>query len=264
MSLVYAGIIPHSPLLVPSIGREHHEQLSKTIGAIERIEKELYASFPETILIISPHGPVETEHFTLDLNKKYVCSLKEFGDFDTSIDCGPDMQLINDLKELLEDLEIPFMLRTEEVLDYGVVVPLANLTRQMKKVTIVPIYPSGMDLKTHFEFGKAIKEVIHNTNRRVAVLASADLSHKLTKNAPGGFSEMAKKFDDKIVQLISNRNSSGFINFDPELAKESGECGLTALTIFMGTLDHLQVEPEILSYEGPFGVGYLVTHYALH
>jgi aromatic ring-opening dioxygenase LigB subunit len=43
------------------------------------------------------------------------------------------------------------------------------------------------------------------------------------------------------------------------LVQSAGECGLRSIVILMGALDGLKVKPEILSYEGPFGVGYLVA-----
>lgn len=263
MSLVFAGITPHSPVLVPSIGHEHLDRLKKTTAAISTLEQELYARFPDTILIISPQGPVEAEHFTIDINEQYHCDLKEFGDFETKMTCKPDREFIHALREHLEDEDIPVMLRSEDAMDHGIVVPLTHLTAHMNDFTIVPIYPSRESMKSHFEFGKAIQEVIHATNRRIAVLASVGLSHRLTESAPGGFSPKAAEFDKKVQELIASKNSAGFVNFDMELAKESGEAGLEALTILMGVLDRQHGEPEILSYEAPFGIGYLVGHYHL-
>lgn len=261
MSLVFAAIAPHSPVLLPSVGREHVERLKKTVKSLERLEQELYAAAPQTILILSPHGPVAAEHFTIDVNERYVCSLKEFGVMESPLRCGADMKLVNDLREHLEDRKIPVMLRSEESLDYGVIIPLTYLTAHLNKVSIIPLYPSLLDAKTHFEFGRAIQEVVMSTNRRVAVVASADLSHRLSESAPGGFSPAAKVFDDKVIQLIVGKNGTGLINFDAETAREAGECGLATLIAFAGILDRVEAEPEILSYEGPFGIGHLVAHY---
>jgi hypothetical protein len=33
--------------------------------------------------------------------------------------------------------------------------------------------------------------------------------------------------------------------------------------ILLGLLDGLKTKPEVISYEGPFGVGYLVANYIL-
>ncbi|MEK7545751.1 MAG: class III extradiol dioxygenase subunit B-like domain-containing protein [Patescibacteria group bacterium] len=262
MPIVFAAVVPHSPILIPSVGKEHLKKLKKTVAAMKRLEQELYAAHPDTILVISPHGPVEADHFTLDLNEKYVCDLKDFGVFDVSVDCRADMKLISALKEHVEDRGVPFMLRTERALDYGVVVPLIYLTEHIQRYSVLPIYPSLLPAKSHFEFGQAIQEVLLHSERRVAVIASADLSHRLTRSAPAGYSPYGRKFDDKIVTLLTERKYQALLTFEPELASKAAQCGLPPLTIFAGILDGMHAVPEVISYESPFGIGSLTVHYS--
>ena len=261
MSIVYAGIVPHSPVLIPSVGKEHQERAAKTLAALDVMEKELYARFPDTLLIVSPQGHIDLEHFTVDVNEKYLCNLREFGDFQTEIVCNPDMRLAYALRTELRHSGLPVMFRSEEVLDHGVTVPLYHLAGKMRDLRVIPVYPSNLDLKTHFRFGKALKETLVASDRRVGIIASVGLSHKLTESAPGGFDERGKLFDERMRQLLMSRNSSGLVNFDEELAKAAGENALRPLTILAGMLDKMQAEPEELSYESPFGVGFLVAHY---
>jgi len=263
MPLVYSGIVPHSPILVPSVGREHYDRATKTISAMRVMEKELYARFPETIIVISPQAHMDCEHFTIDMNEDYVCDLREFGDFETEISCKPDFKLAQELREHLEDSNLPVMFRSEEMLDYGITVPLRTLAGKLRNIRILPLYPSMLSLKKHFTFGQALKEAILATSCRVAVLASVGLSHKLTKTAPGGFDARGREFDERILDLFSTRNSSGMINFDENLAKTAGENALRPLTILSGIMDRIEATPEILSYEAPFGIGFLVAHYLL-
>lgn len=262
MPLVFAAVAPHSPVLIPSIGKEHLKKLKKTVAALKRLEQDLYATHPDTIMIISPHGPVETEHFTLDLNETYACDLKDFGVFDVSVTCRADMRLASALKEHLEDHGVPFMMRSEPGLDYGVVVPLTYLTGHLKKFSVLPISPSLLPAKSHFEFGQAIREAISHSDRRVAVIASADLSHRLTRSAPAGYSPYGKKFDEKIVTLLKEKKHPALLTFEPELAAKAAQCGLPPLTILAGILDGIDATPEVLSYENPFGIGLLTVHYA--
>lgn len=261
MPIVFSAIVPHSPVLVPSIGKEHLKKLKKTTAALKRIEQELYASHPDVVMVISPHGPVEADHFTLDLSETYACDLKEFGVFDVEIACRADLPLISGLKERLEDEKIPFMLRTGRGLDYGVVVPLTCLTGHLKKFNVLPIYPSLLSAKSHHEFGQAVQEVLMSSNKRVAVVASADLSHRLTRGAPAGYSPHGKKFDEKILTLLREKKHSALITFEPELAAKAAQCGLPVLTIMAGILDGIEATPEILSYESPFGIGLMTAHY---
>ena len=51
----------------------------------------------------------------------------------------------------------------------------------------------------------------------------------------------------------------GILNIDSGLLEEAGECGYRSILICLGMLDGDTVVSEILSYEGPFGVGYLTA-----
>lgn len=46
-----------------------------------------------------------------------------------------------------------------------------------------------------------------------------------------------------------------------DLAENAAECGLRSFWIMAGALDRLAVDAELLSYEGPFGVGYGVASF---
>jgi aromatic ring-opening dioxygenase catalytic subunit (LigB family) len=119
------------------------KKLRKTVTALRRLEQELYASQPDTILTISPHGTVEDETFTLDFNERYTCDLREFGIMDCGLEFRVDMRLASALKELLEDRGVPLMLRSAPELDYGNVVPLSYLTAHLPDVKILPLSPAA-------------------------------------------------------------------------------------------------------------------------
>ena len=260
----FSAIVPHSPLLLPSIGREHLARLRKTTEALAKLEAALVESKPDAIVIISPHGLVVAEHFTLDLNERYACDLKEFGVFDHVLACRADLRLTHEIKDAVDAAGLPLMLRSQPGLDYGAVVPLSCLAGRLGPFAVVPIAPSLLPLKTHFEFGRALQEAVIQSDRRIAVLASAELSHRLTDDAPGGYEPRAKDFDEKVLQLLENQNVSGLLSLDPELTAAAGECGLSTLAIYAGVLDKINCRPEILSYEAPFGVGTLVVQHRLN
>lgn len=51
----------------------------------------------------------------------------------------------------------------------------------------------------------------------------------------------------------------GIIDFPSDLADAAGQDALWSIAILLGALDGLKVKHEVLSYEGPFGVGYMVA-----
>jgi aromatic ring-opening dioxygenase LigB subunit len=261
--LSFAAITPHPPILIPAIGRENIKRIKKTAEAMEELERKLFEAKPDTIIVISPHGLILPDAFSINLNPEYVSNLQEFGDFSTKLKFKANTALAFRIKELMEDKNIPLVLTSDGSLDHGAVVPLYFLTKRLPKVSILPLSYSLLDLKTHFNFGDFLKEIILNDDQKIAVVASGDLSHRLSKDAPAGYSSRGKEFDEKLVELIANKNTAGILKMDEDLIKKAGECGLRSILILLGLLERINYTPEILSYEGPFGVGYLVANFKL-
>ncbi len=264
--LNFAAIVPHSPLLLPEIGKENLENLKKTINGFKELEYLLYASKVETIIIISPHGFASTNYFNINLNEKYQCNLKEFGDFEEKKDFKGDIFLINELVKKVEDKSVPVNIITEEEIDYGTSVPLLILTKDFpadNEIKIIPLNISGLNLQAHYQFGKYLKRFINKSNKRIAVLASANLSHSLTEKSPAGFNSYAKNFDDKIISALKDKNKQTILKIDNKLVEQANECGLKSIVILLGILDLVNYQPQLLSYEFPFGVGYLVMNFKL-
>lgn len=262
MSLVFAGITPHAPILIPNIGKENLQKIDATAKAMEKMEQELYAAKPDTIIVISPHGEVLIDAFLFNLCDKYESDFGQFGDFATRLKFKSDLKFIEHLKTVIKD-EIPLTMTSEPKLDHGATVPLYYLTKHLPQTTIIPLSYSLLDYPTHIRFGELLKDQIFNTNERIAVVASGDLSHRLTKESPAGYSARGKEFDQKLVELLRNKDVEGILKLDPKLIEEAGECGLRSILILLGIIKNINCQADILSYEGPFGVGYLVANFKL-
>ena len=263
MPLVFASICPHPPIIIPSIGKENLKLVNKTKIAMEKLEEEFYASKPEMVVVISPHSPMMPEAFSLNMAESFSGNFQDFGDFTTKLEFRSDKEFSHKLKERCEDHNFPLIMYTNEQLDHGVLVPLYYLTKHTPNIPIVPISFSLLDYQTHHNFGKIIMEQIQEINKRVAVVASGDLSHRLTVSAPAGYSPQGRIFDDKLVELIKKNSVSPVLGLDQDLIEEAGECGLRSIVILLGVLNRLKCKPQVFSYEGPFGVGYLVANYKL-
>jgi aromatic ring-opening dioxygenase LigB subunit len=263
MPLVYAAIVPHPPLLIPTIGREHTAQLTKTKDSFDLIAEELYVVRPETIIIISPHGAVHHQAFNINLSPNYSGNLEKFGDHATRSDFVGDVGLSYQIREKLETKE-PLQLFTDSNLDYGSFIPLHLLFgTQNTKPQIIPIHHSSLGLDEHFSFGQALQHEISISGKRIAVLASGDLSNRLTPNSPAGYSPKAEKFDNKLVELLLKNKTKEVLDLSPELISEAGACGLKPIVMLLGILEGFNAEPQRLAYEAPFGVGYLTLKYNL-
>ncbi|MDD4272039.1 MAG: AmmeMemoRadiSam system protein B [Patescibacteria group bacterium] len=262
MPIVFSAIAPHPPILIPAIGKENISRLKATADSYLKLEQDLYASQAETIIIISPHGHLQEEAFTINLSPEFKGDFKAFGDLTTKFNLSGNIGLAHKIKEKLET-KIPLQLISQPELDHGASIPLYLLTQHLPKIKIIPLYYSGLNLAAHYNFGQMIKSKLLNFSERIAIIASGDLSHRLSKNAPAGYSPKGKKFDKKLIDSLLKKETGEIIKFKHELIAEAGECGLKSIVILLGILEGMKYEPQLLSYEYPFGVGYLTMNFKL-
>lgn len=262
MSIITAAIVPHPPLLVPNIGKENVKLVKKTAEAYKEIEADLYAGQIDTIIILSSHGPLQKNFFGINIADDFQIKFENFGDFSSNMSLAGDVGLAQEIREkMLNHPEANLINKTE--LDHGIGVPLYLLTPNLKDIKIIPVYPSEENLKTHFEFGKNLRSPLQIQEKRIAVIASGDLSHSLTKNAPAGYSPKAAKFDQKIIEALKNKNFEEILNINEKTINEVQTCALKPISILAGMLDAIHLKPQLLSYEYPFGVGYLTIKFNL-
>ncbi|HCJ52459.1 MAG: AmmeMemoRadiSam system protein B [Candidatus Kerfeldbacteria bacterium RIFCSPLOWO2_01_FULL_48_11] len=262
--LVFAAITPHPPIVIPTIGKDNMKFVTKTVNAYRELGEDMYAARPDTIIVISPHGPMLQNAFAINLMPRFGANFEEFGDLVTWFTIPGDVGFTHQLKEHIET-RYPVVLMSQEKLDHGVGVPLYFLTQNLNRnnVKLIPMSFSLLDYESHFEFGRALQEEIINDNRRIAVVASGDLSHKLTEHSPAGYNPKAKEFDEHLIQLIKKNDVAGILHLNRELVEEAAECGLRSIIILLGILNSMRVKPNIMSYEAPFGVGYLTASFTL-
>jgi len=262
MSLIFSAIVPHPPLIIPSVGKKNAVKLKKTAAAYKKLEDDLYASQPDTIIIISPHGCVYENSFCLNQSPEFIANMESFGDFSVKSTLTGNVMLTHKIRERLES-RAPVQMVTESKLDYGSSVPLLLLTPHLPKIKIIPVYYSGLSLLANFEFGQLLKREILVSKDRIAIVASGDLSHRLSKESPAGYCRQGKKFDKKVIELLSPLNTRELLKIDSEFVHEACECGLKSIAMLLGILDGIKARPELLSYESPFGIGYMVMEFKL-
>lgn len=263
MPLLNAAIVSHSPILIPEIGKLNQRVLQKTVDAYQSLANELQGNDIETIIVISPHGQVQEDRFTINIGPELNIDLSGFGFLGTGRKFYSDLNLIDELKNT-EGTEIQLI--SNPKLDYGTSVPLYLLTAGMPDVKIVSIsYASGLSLEEHIALGNRINQVISNSAKRIAVIASGDLSHKLKKNSPTGYSPKGAKFDNKLIEFLNDSKTAkeNILNMDAKLIADAGECGLRSIVILMGILNGRDYQPEVMAYQTDFGIGYLTMNFKL-
>lgn len=259
--IIFGCIAPHPPLLFPGVGRGSELEVKATSDAMEKLSELLAQSRPETVLVISPHGVYHHDAMGIATANSSSGDMRSWGTSGTDYHFENDLDVVAAIQEeaMADGIPIRSIGERGYELDHGVLVPIYFLAKGMSGASLVPLTFCWLPLERHFAFGRALRRAAERLGKRVAIIASGDLSHRLIPSAPAGYHPEGKVFDEKLVEAIGSYDVPAVLNMDEELIEHAGECGLRSITIMLGALEGLSVKSSVLSYEGPFGVGYLVA-----
>lgn len=259
----FAAITPHPPIIIPTIGRSNLNLCRKTVNAMKAAGEKFRAVKADTIVLISPHGPVQYDKFIINYSPILRGDLGRFGDQRKFV-FENDRELIDEIMAGGRSAHLPVGLARELELDHGALVPLYYLISEKDlsyNPGLIHMSFSMLPLDYHFRFGEVLGKVLQSSPKIISFIASGDLSHRVTPEAPAGYSPRGRVFDKKLTELIRQKNIKGILNLDQELVEEAGECGLRSIVILLGVLSGLRWEVKSLGYEAPFGVGYMVVNF---
>ncbi|EKD63471.1 MAG: hypothetical protein ACD_51C00272G0002 [uncultured bacterium] len=259
MSLVGSFILPHPPVMVPSVGgKEGLKPIEKTVSAMLQVAKITSKLQVDTVVIITPHGSVYPDRISIRMpaNGKLSGDLSAFGSSD-GLDLEADLDLADDVITAAIDGGIKVIPIDDSELDHGVLAPMFYVNKGLPVgYKLVSMNISFAGYKTHFDFGRVLRKVFDKSNKKILFIGSGDLSHALTAYAPCGYSKEGAKFDKKLVSMVEKGDVEGVIGLDPFWVDEVKECGLRSVCTALGVVGEKKF--KVLSYEGPYGVGYLV------
>lgn len=261
MSLVFAGVVPHPVILLPSVGKDDIIKLDATRLALEKLEQELYLAKPHRIIVITPHEGVFEDAFVVNAHTELESRFEKFGDMSTQYTWKGAPDLAAKIQHQANKEQIPVQLVSNDYLGHGASIPLVYLTTHLKDIPVLPVGYSKLDPKSHIAFGKLLKEVIMESDKRIAVIASGDMAHTLTEQSPAGFHEDGAWFDNEIRDTLRKEDRSRIHELDPERVTNADECVYRSLLIMCGILSDMRCSFEEYAYEAPFGVGYLTGQF---
>lgn len=263
MPIHAAFIVPHPPLIIPEVGRGEEKKIQKTIDSYDAVGKRIAEIKPQTIIVISPHSIMYSDYIHIspgpggrgDLGRFHAANVEIIKKYDSSF----IEALCNAAKR--NGIAAGTSGEKESSIDHGVLVPLYFVEKYYTDYELVRISISGLSPLEHYRFGECIAQTAELLNRSIVIMASGDLSHKLSNGSPYGFVEEGPDFDRQITKAMASANFMDFLSFDESFTEAAAECGLRSFIEMAGALDGQKVIPGFLSYEGPFGVGYAVCAY---
>lgn len=265
MPIVAAFVVPHPPLILPQVGRGEEKTIERTIDAYRRAMAQAVACKPDTVVIASPHAEMYADYFHLSPGERARGDMRRFGAGDVVAEVAYDAELTDEIARNARQVGIPAGKRgeRERALDHGTMIPLCFLQALTQDFKLVRVGLSGLSPDVHYALGKCIAQAASQLDRRVVFIASGDLSHKLKPDGPYGFAPEGPVFDEGVCDALAAGDFGALLSMPPDLCEAAAECGLRAFWMMAGALDQKAVAPELLSYEGPFGVGYGVAAFSV-
>lgn len=269
MAVVSMYVMPHAPVFIDEIGGNQTDDVRNTIIALNDIGKKIANQDPDVLVIISPHGPMFSDAIAVYDLDTYDGDFGLFGFADLKESYIKDQAFIDKLITLSKQEGFRYYpLKGNEFekfqfkasLDHGVTVPLHFISKYLKSPQIVAMSFGTMAYTELIESGLLINEVAKILDKRTVIIASGDQSHALKNSGPYRKHISGQRFDEKMVNGIKEEAYfKVFVNQDE--IEEAKECGLRSYALGIGALLNSQIKSQVLSYEGPFGVGYLCAEF---
>jgi AmmeMemoRadiSam system protein A len=231
----------------------------QTIDAMQTLARRTVAAKPDALLLISPHSPQRTGAFGIWWMPRLRGTLREFGAEEDGVDLPFDREMAEKLEQAAAAREQPAWRIRRGELDHGATVPLgclaaAGWTGPTVVIGLRPPGEGGQD-----ETGRAIAAAAQSVSRRLALIASGDMSHRLTVSAPGGFHPDGRRFDHAFITALRSDERGAVLRVDPALAETAAEDVADSTRVALAAVGFATEGRVVLSYEGPFGVGYGVA-----
>lgn len=263
MPILGAFMVPHPPLIIKEIGKGKEQTILQTIKAYQEVAKRIAVLKPETIIVTTPHSIMFADYFHISPGLSARGDFRQFGASNVEFNVLYDTEFVNCLATLADENNFPAgtLGEREKALDHATMVPLYFINQEYTNYQLVRIGLSGESYLEHYTLGAYIKRVSEKLNRKVVLVASGDLSHKLTQEVPYGYQAEGPEYDKKIMDIMGSANFLELFHFNESFCDKAAECGHRSFVIMAGALDCTAVKAEQLSYEGPFGVGYGICTY---
>lgn len=263
MAIEATFMVPHPPLIVPEIGKGGEKAIQETIDAYEKVAVEIAKIRPETIIITSPHSIMYSDYFHISPGRGAKGSFKRFRAAEVSFDENYDEELRDRICEIAESIDFPAGTLGEKdpELDHGTMVPLWFIRKHLTDGKIIRIGLSGLGLLEHYQLGELIKEAVNDCGRKVVLVASGDLSHKLQEHGPYGFAPDGPKYDERIMDVAGRAAFGELFDFSEGFCRKAAECGHRSFVIMAGALDGIKVDATVYSHQDVTGVGYGIASF---
>lgn len=255
MSLVAAAVVPHTPLLIPSVAKQHAPLVAETVAELTNLGSEIYAAQPDAVIILSPHGESHPDSVVVHTAETFTGGFAAFGDITTVVTAPGALGLTHQLKTAAEQAHLPLLLRTFPELDYGVSVPLYYLQKTGSRAPIIPISLPHHQPELLVRVGALLQDFCLSHKRRLAIIASCDFSRRSNKTASH---HRPTNEERQLSQAITSVDPTVAAALQPQ----ESTCGYGPLLVLLAAIHGVFRSGQITSFAAPMGVGTITASFS--
>jgi len=255
MTLIYACIAPHAGDLIPETVKDI-DTVARTRQSMQEMGAKLEGLAAEVIVIINPHGFRVENAMSISMTERAIADWSP----NVKLEFDMDVELAHSIADKATEMNVPLVRYIYGSsggsdcfipLDWGAVVPLYFMGHRYKsKPKIVHISPMRLlPYQMHYDFGRAIGQVLKASEKRVALIASADQGHAHNINGPYGYDAASAEYDQWMQGIVRSNRLDELLTVPPKLVEDGKPDSLWPTLVLAGALKENPMQVRFLSYE---------------
>ena len=261
--LSIAGLLPHPPFAIQGFNPSLDRAYASLHEAYARIGEHMQSRMIETIVFVSSHGEGYARAFAFAQHEPAHTSLREYGTMEYEYRWRMDTRLIDAAQRAFRKADVLTTLTTNEYLDTASGVALSALRPWVEtmRVATLTLPSDAISLKRP---AALLRDVIELQPSRIAILAVADLSHRLASKSPQGLHPDAQALDERIRHALIDQNLSALRAISQEERQELGAEEIPLVEFLLYVLSDARPHFQEWAYSHPHGIGHSVMIADLH
>src|SRR5438876_2449975 len=150
-AIVFSGIAPHPPIMVPEVGGEAIRDVRGSIDAMGELTRRIIESGAETVVVISPHAPLDPHGFVAYQMPQLYGDFASFRAPAAKVEFPLDEELLEAIKRTAASEDLAVLNLENRDLDHGTAVPLYFLQRNGWAGRIVGLGYSFFSIDDHLQ-----------------------------------------------------------------------------------------------------------------
>lgn len=252
--LSIVGIAPHGTLVIKELKHKDYSKSIQTNIGFQQLRYMFDKKNVDHIVIIDPHAPIVKNKISVVMSNTMQGKLSKL------LNIKNDLQISSSIFQIIDHENKNQITENIFNLQWGSLVPLHFIHNQ-QTCSLITI-DRNIRKDNILDFGKKLGLLLDSINKKIGIILSCDFAHTHSKtNINFPFSEKAKMFDDRVVELIKKQNIEQFVNIDNEIIKHAGTDATAQMLVLCGILKNRKMHQQFLTYEVPTYFGMITSYF---